>query len=111
PISHRGARYEIGRGKRYSGVWVAGAPQSDPIDRWPETPEGWAQAWTRFTAMETPGTITPVSQPGFSLSGLGLSRLGRGRSGDAGASGPGSRAKVGLRVIAAGLLALGVILS
>jgi hypothetical protein len=110
-ISHRGARYEIGRGKRYYGVWVAGAPQSDPIDRWPETPEGWAQAWTRFSAMETPGTITPVSQPGFSLSALGLSRLGRGRSGDAGASGPGRRAKAGLRVIAAGLLALGVIVS
>lgn len=116
-ISHRGARYEIGRGKRYYGVWVAGAPQSDPIDRWPETPEGWAQAWTRFTAMETPGTITPVSQPGFSLAGLGLSRLGRGRSGDAGGpggpgtSGPGRLARVGLRVIAAGLLALGVVLS
>src|SRR5215471_15591389 len=59
-ISHRGARYEIGMGKRYYAIWVAGAPRTDPIDRWPETPEGWSQAWARFTAIETPGTIAAV---------------------------------------------------
>lgn len=62
-ISHRGSRFEIGRGKRFYGIWVSGAPQSDPIDRWPETREGWEQAWTRFIAMETPGTIAPVDRP------------------------------------------------
>lgn len=68
-ISYRGAKYEIGRGKRYYGIWVAGAPQSDPIDRWPLTREGWTQAWARYSAMETPGTIAPVEKPrpGFKL--------------------------------------------
>jgi len=59
-ISHRGARYEIGRGKRFFGIWAIGAPESDPIDRWPENHDGWEQAWTRFVALETPDTITPV---------------------------------------------------
>jgi len=61
-ISHRGAKYEIGRGKRYYGIWVAGAPESDPIDRWPETREGWEQAWGRFVAVEKPETIAPVQK-------------------------------------------------
>jgi hypothetical protein len=61
-ISHRGAKYEIGRGKRYYGIWVAGAPESDPIDRWPETREGWEQAWGRFVAIEKPETIAPVQK-------------------------------------------------
>src|SRR5262249_54931715 len=59
-ISHRGARYEIGRGKRFFGIWAIGAPESDPIDRWPENHDGWEQAWTRFVALETPDTITAV---------------------------------------------------
>jgi hypothetical protein len=61
-ISHRGAKYEIGRGKRYYGIWVAGAPESDPVDRWPETREGWEQAWGRFVAIEKPETIAPVQK-------------------------------------------------
>jgi hypothetical protein len=61
-ISHRGAKYEIGRGKRYYGIWVAGAPESDPIDRWPETREGWEQAWGRFVTIENPETIEPVQK-------------------------------------------------
>ena len=68
-ISHRGAKYEIGRGKRFYGIWVAGAPESDPIDRWPETREGWEQAWGRFITIEKPETITAVQTPrtGFKL--------------------------------------------
>jgi hypothetical protein len=71
-ISHRGAKYEIGRGKRFYGIWVAGAPESDPIDRWPETREGWEQAWGRFVAIEKPETITPVQSP---RAGLKLPRM------------------------------------
>lgn len=59
-ISHRGARYEIGLAKRYYAVWTVGAPRAEPIDRWPETPDGWSQAWARFTSIETPGTIAAV---------------------------------------------------
>lgn len=115
-ISHRGARYEIGRGKRYYGIWVTGAPESDPVDRWPETREGWAQAWTRFTAMETPGTITAVEQPraGFRLPGLklpagGLNRI-RAASGTAGQAVVGRWSEPGRATAGAGLLALGVLL-
>src|SRR5450756_703849 len=70
-ISHRGEKYEIGRGKRFYGIWVDGAPYEAPIDRWPESRDGWEQAWTRFAAIETPGTIGAVShgrmRPRFSL--------------------------------------------
>jgi hypothetical protein len=59
-ISHRGEKYEIGRGKRFYGIWVVGAPYEAPVDRWPETRDGWEQAWTRFATVEVPGTIAPV---------------------------------------------------
>ena len=71
-ISHRGAKYVIGRGKRFYGIWVADAPESDPVDRWPETREGWEQAWGRFVAIEKPETIAPVQSP---RAGLKLPRM------------------------------------
>jgi hypothetical protein len=60
-ISYRGARYEIGRGQHFYGIWPAGAPPSQPVEWWPQTPEGWYGAWSRFAGIETPGTIVPVS--------------------------------------------------
>jgi len=59
-ISYRGASYELGRGRRCYGVWAVGAPRSEPVERWPETPDGWGAAWTRFTTLEPPGAIGPV---------------------------------------------------
>jgi hypothetical protein len=61
-ISYRGAHYEIGRGENFYGIWVVGALDPQPSEQWPETPEGWHGAWTRFTGIEVPGTIVPVSQ-------------------------------------------------
>jgi hypothetical protein len=61
-ITHRGARYEIGRGRDFYGIWAAGTTRSNPMERWPETPEGWSAAWSRFTEIEAPGTIVPVGQ-------------------------------------------------
>ena len=89
-ISHRGEKYEIGRGKRFYGIWVIGAPYDAPVDRWPENRDGWEQAWRRFVAIEKPETITPV-QP--QRSGLRL-RFNRGTDAPApGAPGaPGSPA-------------------
>jgi hypothetical protein len=103
-ITHRGARYEIGMGKRYYAIWAIGAPRAAPVDRWPETTDGWSQAWARFTAIETPGTIAPVPRKrAFSLSGLaGGQRGGPARAG-------GKNQDSGAR-IAAGLLAVGVLL-
>src|SRR5215470_2013427 len=80
-ISHRGARYEIGLAKRYYAVWTVDAPRAEPIDRWPETPEGWSQAWARFTAIETPGTIAAVPRqraltiPGFRRNATGTTSV------------------------------------
>jgi len=76
-ISHRGEKYEIGRGKRFYGIWVVGAPYEAPIDRWPESRDGWEQAWARFAVIETPGTIGAVSQ------GRTRPRFGLGRGGTA----------------------------
>jgi hypothetical protein len=92
-ISHRGEKYEIGRGKRFYGIWVLGAPYDAPVDRWPENRDGWEQAWRRFVSIEKPETITAVQSP---RSGLRLFNRGT----DAPAAGtpgtPGSPAPAGL---------------
>jgi hypothetical protein len=62
-VSYQGAGYEIGRGKHFYGIWTAGATQSQPMEWWPDTPEGWAGAWARFISIEAPGTIVPVTPP------------------------------------------------
>src|ERR1700692_4539561 len=80
-ISHRGEKYEIGRGKRFYGIWVAGAPYEAPVDRWPENRAGWQQAWARFAAIEVPGTISAVTRERKGLP----PRLGR-RGADDGAA-------------------------
>ena len=61
-VTYRGATYEIGRGLGFYGVWTAGGARSQPLDRWPETPEGWTAAWSRFVSIEAPGTIVPVGR-------------------------------------------------
>jgi hypothetical protein len=72
-ITYRGATYEIGRGSGFYGVWTVGGPRSRPLERWPETPEGWTAAWTRFVSIEAPDTIVPVGRntlpAGAALSG------------------------------------------
>jgi hypothetical protein len=72
-ITHRGARYEIGRGRDFYGIWATGTTRSHPMEQWPETPEGWSAAWSRFTEIEAPGTIVPVGQRAGGLaSGAGV---------------------------------------
>jgi hypothetical protein len=86
-ISFRGASYEIGRGKNFYGIWVAGAPHTHPSEQWPETAEGWHGAWSRFVGIERPGTIVAVDQQAARSTDESLTA-----------------------VIAASLLALGVVL-
>jgi hypothetical protein len=62
-ISYRGASYAIGQGQMYYGIWPAATPQGQPIEWWQHTPEGWSAAWSRFTSIEVPGTIGPVTGP------------------------------------------------
>jgi hypothetical protein len=111
-ISYRGAKYELGRGKRYYGIWVAGTPASDPVDRWPETREGWTQAWARFTAIETPGTIAAADKrrAGFKLPAVLRKRTRRvDADGPDGPDGPRSGRPARL-MAAAALLGVGVLL-
>jgi hypothetical protein len=61
-ISYRGNGYEIGRGEHFYGIWAVATPQPEPVEWWPDTPEGWSSAWSRFTSVETRGSITPVGQ-------------------------------------------------
>ena len=82
-IWYRGANYQLGRGRHGYGIWpVAGQPEY-PLEQWPETPQGWAAAWSRFTAIEHPGAIVhlsgsvvsesvPVASPGSSIGAAGL---------------------------------------
>jgi hypothetical protein len=109
-ISHRGARYEIGRGKRYYGIWVTGAPKSDPVDRWPETPDGWTQAWARFTSIESPDTISRVEEPGFKFRMPKFRSPKTDDSGTGTGTGTAQASHARRHLVAAGLLGLGVIL-
>jgi hypothetical protein len=115
-ISHRGEKYEIGRGKRFYGIWAVGAPYDAPVDRWPETRDGWGQAWMRFTAIEVPGTITAVPPERTGLrSVLSFGRGGRKAdpaAADGESAGPAPAGRRGATALLAGegLLVLGVVL-
>ena len=115
-ISHRGEKYEIGRGKRFYGIWAVGAPYDAPVDRWPETRDGWGQAWMRFAAIETPGTITTLPQQRAGLGsvltfGRGGSKADSAAAGGAAAFAPTTRRRGGTALLAGeGLLVLGMVL-
>ncbi|HEY6494719.1 MAG TPA: hypothetical protein VIZ43_15710 [Trebonia sp.] len=113
-ISHRGEKYEIGRGKRFYGIWVVGAPYDAPVDRWPENRDGWQQAWARFASIEVPGTISPVTSARRGLPfGIGRRKAEAVESADgaasAGAAVSRPRAGSGL-LVGELLLVLGVVL-
>jgi hypothetical protein len=65
-VAYRGAKYEIGRGRDYFGIWTAGASRSQPLEWWPDTQEGWSAAWTRFAVLEPPDAITPAGRDTWS---------------------------------------------
>jgi hypothetical protein len=78
-IWYRGANYQLGRWRHGYGIWPVAGQQEYPLERWPETPQGWAAAWSRFTAIEHPAAIVHLSQPvapvasrGSSISAAGL---------------------------------------
>ena len=118
-ISHRGEKYEIGRGKRFYGIWAVGAPYEAPVDRWPETRDGWGQAWMRFAAIEVPGTITAVQPERTGLRSVLSFGLGRPKADPAAADAEtaetadpaAARRRGGSALLAGeGLLVLGVVL-
>jgi len=76
-ITYRGATYEIGRGWGFYGIWTTAGRRSRPLERWPETPEGWSAAWTRFVSIEARDTIVPVGR-NTPPAGAGALREGEG---------------------------------
>jgi len=115
-ISHRGEKYEIGRGKRFYGIWAVGAPYDAPVDRWPETHDGWQQAWLRFAAIEVPGTITAARTPRSGLRSALVARRGGPQPAPAATDGSvpaavAAKRRGGTALLAGeGLLVLGVVL-
>ncbi len=95
---YRGQNFEIGHGPGFYGIWPAGAPRPASIEWWPDTPEGWNGAWTRFTRLEAPAPGTSAAPAGQGTPVPAGQRLA------AVAAGTGPRA-----VIAASLLAVGVV--
>ncbi len=63
-VLYRGARWELGRGLGFYGIWAAGADgrQHPPVEWWPETADGWQHAWARLTTIEAPDAIAQVGQ-------------------------------------------------
>jgi hypothetical protein len=57
-LTHMGARYGIGYGPDYFGVWDAQLP-GPPVHRFPRNEDGWRSAWSVFSRLEP--TAAPVS--------------------------------------------------
>lgn len=58
-ISHRGSKYEIGSGHGFYGIWLM--QNRAQVELWPQTPQGWQEAWSRFVAIEAPESIMAVN--------------------------------------------------
>jgi hypothetical protein len=50
-FSHSGARYLLGYGTDYFGIWDRQMP-GGPVQRFARTDEGWRQAWITYSALE-----------------------------------------------------------
>jgi hypothetical protein len=50
-FTHTGARYLLGYGADYFGIWDRNAPQQ-PLERFPRNDQGWASAWQRYSSIE-----------------------------------------------------------
>ncbi len=103
-IWYRGANYQLGRGRHGYGIWpVAGRP-GNSLEQWPETAQGWAAAWSRFTAIEHPAAIVHLSGPTVPVASPGRPTVP--------VASPGRptvpAARPGSSIGAAGLLAAGV---
>jgi hypothetical protein len=49
--THSGTRYLLGYGRTFFGIWDRQDPAT-PVEKWPRTDDGWAQAWRRYTQIE-----------------------------------------------------------
>ena len=49
--THSGSRYLLGFGQTFFGIWDRQNPAM-PVERFPRSDDGWAQAWRRYTQIE-----------------------------------------------------------
>jgi hypothetical protein len=49
--THSGTRYLLGYGQTFFGIWDRQNPTM-PMERFPRSDDGWAQAWRRYTQIE-----------------------------------------------------------
>jgi hypothetical protein len=49
--THSGTRYLLGYGQTFFGIWDRQNPAT-PVERFPRSDDGWAQAWRRYTQIE-----------------------------------------------------------
>jgi hypothetical protein len=80
-FSHSGARYLLGYGRDYFGIWDRDRAD-DPVRRFPRSDQGWAEAWTEYTSLEPnsvpvglaggtrPRSEAPAERPSAHVSGL-----------------------------------------
>ncbi|HWO71143.1 MAG TPA: zinc-ribbon domain-containing protein [Actinomycetota bacterium] len=61
--THSGARYLLGYGADFFGIWERASPEA-PVERFPRTDEGWRAAWYRFVALEPEHTEVGLGRPG-----------------------------------------------
>jgi len=59
--THTGARYLLGYGQTFFGIWDRQNPTS-PVERFPRSDDGWGQAWRRYTQIENNFTEVAPTQ-------------------------------------------------
>ena len=50
--THSGSTYLLGYGRTFFGIWERNDP-SRPVERFSRDDAGWAEAWRRFTSIES----------------------------------------------------------
>lgn len=69
-FTHSGARYLLGYGHDFFGIWDRRAP-GGPVARFPRTDEGWRDAWQRFAAWEPHrAEVGLTSRPAAAVAGM-----------------------------------------
>ena len=77
-IDYRGTRYLLGRTRDAYALWSAEG--GAPIQTWPVTFDGWAEAWRTYVGLEGPnakGTMTPSGAPAPTTSPTATWRRGQ----------------------------------
>jgi hypothetical protein len=80
-LTHMGARYGLGSGGEFHGIWDVQAPGA-PIRRFPRTDEGWQEAWSVFIGLEPAAKPTGAAAWGGSEFAVGPGGAPAGPPGD-----------------------------